>query len=111
MPPKNISLEVSKGHIVCIAGPNGTGKTTLVKCIAGIFKPLAGRVTIDGADTREMERKQLASLLGYVPQNIPARFPATVFETVLAGGCAIDQFGVPCLMKPCKSACKAIACC
>ena len=82
---KNISLEVSKGHIVCIAGPNGTGKTTLVKCIAGIFKPLAGRVTIDGADTRKMERKQLATLLGYVPQNIPSRFPATVFETVLAG--------------------------
>lgn len=82
---KNISLEVSKGHIVCIAGPNGTGKTTLVKCIAGIFKPLAGHVTIDGVDTREMERRQLASLLGYVPQNIPSRFPATVFETVLAG--------------------------
>ncbi|MDO5652660.1 MAG: ABC transporter ATP-binding protein [Brachymonas sp.] len=81
----DISLELAQGHIVCIAGPNGTGKTTLVKCIAGIFKPQAGHVTVDGTDTREIERKQLATLLGYVPQSIPAKFPATVFETVLSG--------------------------
>ena len=80
-----ISLELPKGQMVCIAGPNGTGKTTLVKCIAGIFRPQTGCVTIDGVDTRQIERKRLAGLLGYVPQNVSSRFPATVFEMVLAG--------------------------
>lgn len=81
----NISLELAKGHMVCIAGPNGTGKTTLVKCIAGIFKPQKGHVTIDGVDTRQMPRRELSGLLGYVPQNVMSKFPATVFEVVLAG--------------------------
>ncbi|MDO4794538.1 MAG: ABC transporter ATP-binding protein [Brachymonas sp.] len=80
-----ISLDLPRGRMVCIAGPNGTGKTTLVKCMAGIFRPQAGHVSIDGVDTRQLPRRELASLLGYVPQNIPSRFPATVFETVLAG--------------------------
>lgn len=81
----HISLEVPRGHMVCIAGPNGTGKTTLVKCVAGIFKPQKGHVTIDGVDTRQMPSRQLASWLGYVPQNAANKFPATVFEVVLAG--------------------------
>ena len=82
---QNISLDIARGQIVSLAGPNGTGKTTLVKCIAGIFTPQSGHVLIDGSDTRVLSRLQLASLLSYVPQNIPAKFPATVFETVLAG--------------------------
>ena len=82
---KDVSLQLAKGHIVCVAGPNGTGKTTLVKCIAGIFKPQAGSVSIDGVDVRHMDRRAIASSLGYVPQSILAKFPATVFEAVLSG--------------------------
>lgn len=81
----SISLELAKGHMVCIAGPNSTGKTTLMKCIAGIFKPQKGHVTIDGVDTRQMPRRELSGLLGYVSQNVMSKFPATVFEVVLAG--------------------------
>lgn len=82
---QDISFELPKGKIVCIAGPNGTGKTTLMKCIAGVFKPRAGHVTIDGVDTRTIECRRLATLLGYAAQNAATKFPATVFEVVLAG--------------------------
>lgn len=81
----HVSLELAKGHIMCVAGPNGTGKTTLVKCMAGIFRPQKGHVTIDGVDTRQLPRRELSGLLGYVPQNVMSKFPATVFEVVLAG--------------------------
>ena len=81
----DIALELAPGQVVCIAGPNGTGKTTLVKCIAGILRPQHGRVVVQGTDTQQMTPRERARLLGYVPQSIAGRFAATVFETVLAG--------------------------
>ncbi|HHO49215.1 MAG TPA: ABC transporter ATP-binding protein [Desulfobacteraceae bacterium] len=82
---EGIVANVEKGRVLSIVGPNGTGKTTLLKCIAGILKPAAGTVVIDGHDADGMARRELAKHLGYVPQSMPVRFPATVFETVLAG--------------------------
>lgn len=81
----NIEARVTKGCILSIVGPNGAGKTTLLKCIARVIKADRGAVLIEERDTFHLPRKELAKLLGYVPQNIPAKFPMTVFETVLAG--------------------------
>ncbi|MES3003329.1 MAG: ABC transporter ATP-binding protein [Pseudomonadota bacterium] len=46
----DISLHVAPGELLCIVGPNGAGKTTLVNTIAGILKPIAGRIAIEGRD-------------------------------------------------------------
>ena len=45
-----VSLEVRPGEIVCVIGGNGAGKTTLLKTIAGVLRPAAGRVVVDGGD-------------------------------------------------------------
>ncbi len=46
----DISFEMNRGELVCIVGPSGCGKTTLLKCIAGLLKPTAGTVSIDGTE-------------------------------------------------------------
>jgi iron complex transport system ATP-binding protein len=76
---------VEKGCMVSVVGPNGTGKTTLIKCIAGILKPAAGQILIDGSASADFTRRELARRIGYVPQHTQVRLPMTVFETVLAG--------------------------
>jgi len=82
---EDIGAGVDKGLVLSVVGPNGAGKTTLLKCIVRILQPTAGSVRIDDRETRRMSRRELARHLGYVPQNTPARFSATVFETVLSG--------------------------
>ncbi len=82
---ESIGARVGKGRILSVVGPNGAGKTTLLKCIARILRPNRGHVLVEDRDTSRMPRMELAKLLGYVPQNTPAKFPATVFETVLTG--------------------------
>lgn len=81
----DISLTVHKGEMVSIAGPNGTGKTTLIKCLAGIQKPSRGTILINGKDAFGMHRRDHARCVGYVPQSSPSKFPITVFEAVLMG--------------------------
>jgi branched-chain amino acid transport system ATP-binding protein len=46
----DVSLRVARGELLCVVGPNGAGKTTLVNTIAGILKPMAGRIVMDGTD-------------------------------------------------------------
>jgi len=81
----DIGLKLRKGEVLGIVGPNGAGKTTLLRCIAGISKPEKGSVLIDDKDVFGMRRTDLAKRIGYVPQTGPAKFPVTVFETVLMG--------------------------
>src|SRR5260221_12889788 len=61
-----VSFDVPKGEIHGFLGPNGAGKTTTIRIIAGLLKPTAGRVVIDGHDLeREPERAKAA--LGFIP--------------------------------------------
>lgn len=76
---ENISFEVVKGDYLCIVGENGVGKSTLVKTLLGLIKPLSGTVSMgDGLKQGE---------LGYLPQqnSMQRDFPATVSEIVLSG--------------------------
>ncbi len=82
---KDISLTVNHGDYLGILGPNGGGKTTLLKLILGILTPCTGSIAIDGAPplTRASHLH-----IGYVPQKAAEeqwRFPATVEEIVLMG--------------------------
>ncbi len=81
----HIGFKLRKGEILGIVGANGAGKSTLLRCIAGITRPEKGSIRIDGMDVFRMGRNDLAKRIGYVPQATPAKFPVTVFETVLMG--------------------------
>lgn len=74
---------VEQGAIVAIIGPNGSGKTSLVKVLLGIHPPAAGTVRIFGSEPGAVER----SRIGYVPQikTMERHFPARAIELVVSG--------------------------
>lgn len=61
-----VSFSIKPGSITALVGPNGAGKTTLLRCLAALEPPYAGRVLIDGIDTRDDPRR-IHELLGYLP--------------------------------------------
>jgi len=81
---ENVTMSIKEGEVVSIVGPNGSGKSTLLKCINRILKP-EGAILVDGTDLAGVKLKELAKLIGYVPQSINHSFPTTVFDTVLLG--------------------------
>jgi iron complex transport system ATP-binding protein len=82
---KDISLQARGGEILSLVGPNGAGKTTLLKCINRLLAPNAGKVMIDGRNTLDFNRAELARYVAYVPQAAFPSFPITVFDTILLG--------------------------
>ena len=65
----NVSLRVPRGETVGLLGPNGCGKSSLLRVLAGLRRPDAGRVTLDGQDIARMAKKQLARRVAYVEQH------------------------------------------
>jgi len=79
---RSVNLKVERNQFLAIIGPNGGGKTTLLKVILGLLEPFSGEVRVFGETPGRIRR----SRLGYVPQVIPDRsFPATVLDVVLMG--------------------------
>jgi len=79
-----VSFSTEENKIMSILGPNGTGKTTLLKCICNILCPKGGKVLVDGVSTSELKGRELAKTIGFVPQNVPVS-RLSVFDTVLLG--------------------------
>jgi iron complex transport system ATP-binding protein len=65
---RGCDLTVEAGEVAALAGPNGSGKTTLLKLVAGLVKPSAGTVILDGRPVISWDRIQRAKRLAYVPQ-------------------------------------------
>lgn len=79
------SLSLRDGEILCILGPNGAGKTTLLNCMAGLLKPDGGSIRLCGQDLFGMREKDIARLIGYVPQMHTPAFDYRVLDFVLMG--------------------------
>jgi iron complex transport system ATP-binding protein len=80
-----ISFEASKHDLLAILGPNASGKSTLLRLLAGVTKPLSGRVEIDGQEISSLDLKTRAQKVALVQQESQLLFPLRVWEYVLQG--------------------------
>lgn len=81
---RDVDLRVARGEFVAIAGPNGGGKTTLLRLVLGLVSPASGSAWLFGERAETCSRRRL---LGYLPQRAQVRIeaPVTVREAVTAG--------------------------
>src|SRR5262249_12686405 len=79
------SFQVKPGEIVAVLGPNASGKSTVLKLIAGTLEPLSGRILLNGQETHLMETRVRAQRIAMVQQESQLLFPAKVWEFVLQG--------------------------
>ena len=80
-----VNLAVEPGQVLAIVGPNGVGKSSLIKVASGILRPVHGRVLVDGRDVADFEPAERARTLAVVPQatRVPPAFTAE--QVVLMG--------------------------
>lgn len=83
-----ISLALEPGRVLCLLGPNGGGKTTLLRTLLGLIPPLAGAVRLAGSDIGSLPRREIATRLAYVPQAAPGAFAYPAREVVAMGRAA-----------------------
>jgi len=89
---ERVHLDVTKGEIVSIVGPNGGGKTTLLKTILGIIEPHSGTIHVLG---HKPQTADLKGDIGYLPQNnmYTQYFPVTIFDVVAMSFYAKKKLG------------------
>jgi iron complex transport system ATP-binding protein len=81
----DVSLGIHEGEFLSIIGPNGAGKSTLIKCLIRINTGGKGEIIIDGKPLSSYSQKELARMLGYVPQTDGRSLPFSVREFVMMG--------------------------
>ncbi|WP_319581785.1 ABC transporter ATP-binding protein [uncultured Pseudodesulfovibrio sp.] len=81
---RDVKFHLDGGELMAILGPNGVGKTTLLKCINAIHAPRAGKVMVENRDVLRMRPHEIALGIGYVAQRSEAA-RLTVFDAVLMG--------------------------
>ena len=82
---RDVDLSLEPGRLIALVGPNGAGKSTLLRALAGLIRPTAGAVTLDGVDIGTLSRAALATRIAVVPQTFDTLFPFTVREIVALG--------------------------
>jgi lipopolysaccharide export system ATP-binding protein len=82
---RDVSMQLHRGEVVALLGPNGSGKTTCFYSIAGLIAPESGRVSVDGRDVTRLPMYRRARLgIGYLPQEISIFRGMTVENNILA---------------------------
>jgi iron complex transport system ATP-binding protein len=93
---RNLDIALSTGEVLALLGPNGGGKTTLLKTMLGLLAPQAGEVQLDKRSLSDYSARERARLIAYVPQSHVATFAFTVETIVLMGRTAHgDLFSRP----------------
>ena len=82
---QDVSLTIPTGSFTGLIGPNGCGKSTLLRLLAGIDRPAAGRVRLDGRDVASYSRREYARRVAVVPQETHPAFDYCVMDMVLMG--------------------------
>jgi iron complex transport system ATP-binding protein len=82
---RNVSLEVQPGQIFCLLGPNGIGKSTLLKCLGNILHIQQGCIRLNGRDLSELNLTDVAKHVGYVPQGLMSAFPFRIKDIIIMG--------------------------
>ncbi len=78
---RNVSLKLAAGQALGIIGASASGKSTLARALVGIWTPLGGKVTLDGASIQQWDPAQLGPYIGYLPQDVQL-FDGTVAENI-----------------------------
>ena len=93
---ENVCLQIPENSVVTILGKNGTGKTTLLNCLLGFINDYSGDIVLFGKKQKQFSRKELAQVVGLVPQLSQISFDFTVEEFVLMGcNPTMNYFAVP----------------
>ena len=82
---RDVSVRIARGSLTGLIGPNGCGKTTLLKLLAGVLAPDSGTVSLDGRALTTMSRRHIARRIAVVPQETHPAFEYTVLEMALMG--------------------------
>src|SRR5687768_4321199 len=82
---RTVSIEIARGSLTGLLGPNGCGKTTLLKLLSGVLPCDGGTITLDGQNLRSMSRRDVARRVAVVPQETHPAFDYTAMEMVLMG--------------------------
>lgn len=82
---REISLTLQGGELVGLIGPNGAGKSTLLRVMGGLLRDAKGEIALAGRRLKSHSAKEIAHMIGYVPQSTAMDFAFTVREIVLMG--------------------------
>jgi iron complex transport system ATP-binding protein len=82
---RDVSGSFERGRVTALLGPNGSGKSTLLACLAGLLRPEAGRVLIDGADIKTLDARTRAQRVGLLPQTGEVHWDIDVATLVALG--------------------------
>ena len=88
---ENASLHAENGKIAALLGPNGVGKTTIIRLLLGLLKPKKGTIEIDGKPIDKLRRKELSRMVAYLPQAIDFASESAI-EAVLMGRLPYSPF-------------------
>ncbi len=81
-----VTFSVEPGEMVAVVGLTGSGKSTLLKLIAGMYKPQAGALLLDGVDLRQLNARELRRSIAYVPQELQM-FYGTIAQNIRLNNC------------------------
>ena len=82
---RNVSITVARGSLTGLLGPNGCGKTTLLKLLSGVLTPREGSVALDSQPLSKRSRREIARRIAVVPQETHPAFDFSALEMVLMG--------------------------
>jgi len=101
---QDVTFSVEIDTICGLLGPNASGKTTLLKCIDGVFTPKSGSVHVEGNSVSRLGRRDVARLMAVVPQQTTVVFSFTALQMVVMGRAArLTQFRLPSMRDYCEA--------